>query len=150
MKYIKLFENFNYLYDIEDIFLELQDSGFKLYKESFPKDSDYPFTNEFLIYKKGNSGYFIGGDEIELFNLYIVIDVILRFVELCKINGLKYRIITQDGQFTINLTNKLNNLLDINKDDVLKSTHLHLKRESGMQGRIDLENIKFVSCQILK
>jgi hypothetical protein len=129
MKHIRLFENFNYLYDIEDIFLELKDDGFRLYKESFPIDSDYPFTNEFLIY---------------------VVDVILRFVELCKINGLKYRIITHDGQFVIDLTSKLNNLEDINKNDVLESTDLHLKGKSGMQGRIDLENIKFVSCQILK
>jgi len=150
MKHIRLFDNFNYLYDIEDIFLELKDDGFRLYKESFPIDSDYPFTNEFLIYKKGNSGYFIGGDEVELFNLYSVVDVILRFVELCKINGLKYRIITHDGQFVIDLTSKLNNLEDINKNDVLESTDLHLKGKSGMQGRIDLENIKFVSCQILK
>jgi hypothetical protein len=150
MKYIRLFENFNYLYDIEDIFLELQDGGFKLYKESFPIDSDYLFTNEFLFYKKGDSGYVIGGDEIELFNLYSVMDVTLRFVELCKINNLKYRILTHDGQFVIDLTSKLNNLEDINKNDVLESTHLHLKGKSGMQGRIDLENIKFVSCQILK
>ena len=151
MKYLKRFnESVDKLRDIEDIFLELKDDGWKVVHEKFDVSSDYPFTNEFLIYKKGDSGYYLGDDKCELFNINDIVDDILRFCDICEINGDKYRIITSDGQYTLDITKKINNLNDVDKSDVLGETHLHLKKSSGKAGIIDLDNIKFISCQILK
>lgn len=135
---------------IEDIFLELKDDGWKVKHESFEVNSDYPFTEEFFIWKKGNSGYYLDGGECGLFNTNEIIDYILRFCDICDTNSDKYRIITSDGQYTLDITKKINNLESVDKSDVLETTHLHLKKSSGKADIIDLDNVKFVSCQILK
>jgi len=40
--------------DIKDIFLELRDTGWIIRYENFSLDSDYSFTDEFFIFKKGD------------------------------------------------------------------------------------------------
>jgi predicted membrane protein len=65
---------------------------------------------------------------------------------MCKIDDYKYRIITNDGQYTLDITKKINELDQVDISDVVGNTHLHFKKKTN----IDLENIKFISCQILK
>lgn len=149
MKYLKIYEDFNdtsKIDDIKDVFLELKDEGWEVKHESFNVDSDYPFTEEFFIWKKGDSGYYLDGGTCALFDIKEVINEVLRFVDFCEINNLKYRVITSDGQYTLDITKKINNLKDVDKSDVLETTHLHFKKKPY----IDLDNVKFVSCQILK
>ena len=136
--------------DIKDIFLELRDAGWIVKHESFDASSDYPFTDEFLIFKRGNSGYYLYHAECELFDISEVLDDVLRFADVCEMHGDKFRIITHDGQYTLDLTKKIGNLESVDKSDVLKETHLHLKGKTGKKDIIDLENIKFISCQVLK
>lgn len=156
MKYLKRFNESAQIDDIKDVFLELIDEGWKVKHESFEVDSDYPFTEEFFIWKKGDSGYYLDGGQCALFDIKKVIDEVLRFIELCEMSNLKYRIITSDGQYTLDITKKINNLNDVDKSDVLETTHLHFKKKSIIRhgaifrDYIDLDNVKFVSCQILK
>jgi hypothetical protein len=151
MKHIKLFENFNYLYDIEDIFLELIDDYFFLH-QSVMYDNRYDFSHEYLLYTLGDTGYVLIADgeekKIGLFDIDRVIDVLIRFKSICDINKKVSRIIAHDGEYIINLTDKLENIDKVSKDDILSSTHLHCK--SNKAGIIDLENLKWVSCQIIK
>jgi len=135
--------------DIKDIFLELCDINYELthYNRS---SNNYKFSDEFFIYRNGNSGYSLDGKQIELFNLYDINEELLRFVKVCEINMIDYRIVVSDGEFTLDVKNKINNLSDVNQNDVLSKTHLHLKNKSGKRGYIDIENVKFCSCQILK
>ena len=73
-----------------------------------------------------------------------------RFTAICNINNINYRIITSDGEFTLDIKNKINNLSEIDESDILSKTHLHLKNSSGKKGSIDIKNVKFCSCQILE
>ena len=134
--------------DIKDIFLELRDAGWIVKHESFDSSSEYPFTDEFIIFKRGNSGYYLYHAECELFDISEVLDDVLRFADVCEMHGDKFRIITHDGQYTLDLTKKIGDLESVDKSDILDETYLHLK--TGKKDIIDLENIKFVSCQVLK
>ncbi len=153
MKYLKLykehsiFETKKTIVDIEDIFLELKDDGYEVLHLS---PDSYNFSDEFIIYKKGDSGYTLDGQSIGLFNLYDINEELIRFIDICGVNNIKCRVIVSDGEYTLVITNKIYNLSEINKDDVLSKTHLHLKTLSKKNGYIDIENIKFCSCQILK
>jgi len=95
-------------------------------------------------------GYYLDSSECQLFNISEVIDDVLRFVDICRMYGNKFRIITHDGQYTLDLTKKIDNIENVDKSDVVEETHLHLKNKNGKKDLIDLENIKFISCQILK
>lgn len=166
MRYLRrIFENIND--DISDILLDLKDEGFRVYRESFNLDSDYPFnirkiwhilysvTDEFLIFKIGNSGYYVDTYEVELFPISITNYTIQRFKDICELYNKKYRIIINDGEFIIDITkspdNKLNNRFFIpEKEEILDITHLHFKYKSGTKGKVDLDNLKFISFQILK
>lgn len=152
LKTYKIFEQSKIREDIEDIkdiFLELRDEGWNVKHENFDISSDYPFTDEFFIFKKGKSGYYLDSSKCELFNISEVLNDVLRFVDICEMYDNKFRIITHDGQYTLDITKKIHNLKEIDKSDVLEETHLHLKN-NNKKGIIDLENVKFVSCQILK
>ena len=150
MKYLKKFnESKSDIRDIEDIFLELKDDGWQVSHEEFDLSSDYPFTHEFTLYKKGNSGYYLDSSMCQLFKISDIIDYILRFYDICEMNNDKFRILVHDGQYMLDVTKKINNLNQVNKDDVLEQTHLHLKNKLKVN-IIDLDNVKFVSCQILK
>lgn len=70
----------------------------------------------------------------------------MRFVDLCEINNDKFRVLASDVQYTLNLTSKIDNLEDIDHNDILSSSHLHFKDSND----IDLKNVQFVVCQILK
>jgi len=137
--------------DIEDIFLELRDSNHQVtHFTTNPDDDNYQFSDEFIIFKLGDSGYSLDGKSIKVFNLYSINEELERFGEICNINNIKYRIITSDGEFTLNISDKISNLSSINEEDILSKTHLHLKNTSGKKGYIDIENVKFCSCQIMK
>ena len=148
MKHLKTFEshsNINGLDDIKDIFLELKDEGWEV-EHVFDVDDRFPFTDEFLIFKRGDSGYYLNGVACELFNVSDINREILRFVDLCEINNDKFRVLASDVQYTLNLTSKIDNLEDIDHNDILSSSHLHFKDSND----IDLKNVQFVVCQILK
>ena len=149
MNYIKIFEDFSLTNDIRDIFLELSDIGFEIYQYLPTKDKSdyYPFIEEFVIYKKGKSGYYINNHIIDLFNINDIIECIIRFYDLCKINSINCKILVHDAEFFLDITNKLDNLELVNNSDSVDSTHLHTKK---VEGAIDLSNIKFCCCQILK
>jgi hypothetical protein len=154
MKYLRrIFENIND--DISDVLLDLKDEGFRVYKESFNLDSDYPFTDEFLIYKIGNSGYYVDTYEVELFSISVAIYTIQRFKDICELYNRRYRIIIHDGEFIIDITKSSdsrlsNRFFTPEKEEILDITHLHLKNRAGTSGKVDLNNLKFISFQILK
>jgi hypothetical protein len=152
LKTYKIFEQSKIREDIEDIkdiFLELRDEGWNVKHENFDISSEFAFTDEFFIFKKGKSGYYLDSSKCELFNISEVLNDVLRFVDVCEMYDNKFRIITHDGQYTLDITKKIHNLKEIDKSDVVEETHLHLKN-NNKKGIIDLENVKFVSCQILK
>jgi len=147
MNYLKKYKLFNEsIDDIKDSLLELKDDDWIVQHEKFDISSDFAFTDEFLIFKRGKSGYYLDNTECELFNINEVINNVIRFVNMCKIDDYKYRIITNDGQYTLDITKKINELDQVDISDVVGNTHLHFKKKTN----IDLENIKFISCQILK
>jgi hypothetical protein len=147
MKYLKRFNESNQIEDIKDVFLELKDEGWKFKHESFDLDDDYAFTEEFYIWKKGDSGYYLDGGMCALFNINEVINEILRFIDICEINNIKYRIITSDGQYILDITEKVENLDSINKDDIIETRYVHHKKAD----KVDIVNLTlFISCQIMK
>jgi len=159
MKYLKLYKELsifesknNLVLDIEDIFLELKDNDGYQVTHTNTSNSTLPFvfSDEFIIYKKGDSGYTLDSQGIALFNLHDINEELIRFKEICDVNNIKCRFIVSDGQYTLLITDKIYNLSQINRDDVLSVTHLHLKTLSNTNGYIDIENVKFCSCQILK
>jgi hypothetical protein len=162
MKYLKnFFESTRYdvsdiRYDVSDILLELEDEGFYIIK-NYDMHDDYAFSDEFCIVKKGDSGYYVGDYEISLYNINEVLDTIYRFKDIIELNNLKIRVLVHDGEFLVDISEALNqeerlkNRIFTPKDsEVLLKTHLHFKNRTNKKGLIDLENLKFVSLQIMR
>ena len=155
MKYLKRFLE-STRDGISDILLELKDEGFYIIKD-YDMHSDYAFSDEFCIIKRGDSGYYVGDYQISLYNINEVLDTIYRFKDICELNNQKFKALVHDGEFLVDISEALNeeerlkNRIFIPKEgEVLLTTHLHLKNKTNKKGLIDLENLKFVSLQIMR
>lgn len=138
--------------DIEDMFLTLKDDGFKVYKEDFFLYDDkeeaikYDFLVEFIVYKSGNSGYYLDHVNVGLFDIEEVMDSLNRFHFYCEDIKLPHKILANDGEFLLDITSKLDNLNDVSEYDSIHKHNVHFKKKKG----VDLTNLKFISCQIMK
>jgi hypothetical protein len=155
MKYLKKYESISDI-DINDILLDIQDSGFDLIKDTSEKYS----RKEYIICKYGgDSGYVLNNKSVELFSLNEIIDSLVRVFKYNMSENISQRILVNDGQYLMDITSSLETFCNTEgksdfvvylKDievNILRTTHLHLKKKDKKDS-VDLYNITYVAIQL--
>lgn len=156
MKYLKYYES-NKIDDITDlIFVELNDLGFKSIVSYNPiTGAGKPIKNskgkkckfELAFYEVGDSGFSINGDNVHLFPLENVIELLKTFVNYCTYYNMDHRIRIGSETCSFDIQHILQND-SATIEDITQDTVENIESFYSSKRIVDCNKLRYVSVQV--